>query len=234
MLRITGRSNPGFFNRPDRKPILLIVFLLAGYLIVSCSSFAQTSLPGDSTQKTDTGISSWRTYRNPSLRYEFSYPVNWRLDEGVSTGYPYVTLVNPVAQALPDGATEITQGAFIQISAERYTAVVPVEEYVRMNVRPAYDENGELEDVVTEENTSNVWSAQGIFLKQQRGVVLQHNHAALINYPEGSILLQIMLTIPDSTSSMTESYIDTFNQITGSLNFSKTSTIPEPVVTKSP
>ena len=234
MLKITDGSYPGFFKGPNRKHQILGSLLIVGFLAVSCSSFAQTSLPGDSTQKTDRGISSWRTYRNSSLGYEFSYPANWRLEEGISTGYPYVTLVDPVAQALPDGATEITQGALIQISAERYTAVVVVEEYVRNNIRPVYNENGELEEVFTEGNTSTVWGTQGIFLIQHRGDVLQHNHAALINYPEGSLLLQIMLTIPDSTASMTESYIDTFNQITGSLDFSKTSTTPEPVVTKSP
>jgi len=211
---------------------ITVVFI--GILIASYAAQLPFSPKSLQTQQTDTTNREWPSYRNSSLGYQIDYPPDWKLSEGISMGYPYITLLDPVAQELPRGSTEVTKGAFIEISAEEYRAEVPFVDYIKNNVRPTYNENGELAEVVTEEKISNVWTNQGVYVIQRRGKVLQHNHAALVTYPDGPILLQIMLTIPDTTSDRADNYVDIFNQILKSLSFSKPVTKPKPIVTYSP
>jgi hypothetical protein len=194
---------------------------LFSLVIVSCSNKPEFSLQGEKPQQTQSPIPGWPIYKNSTLGYEISYPPDWHLSEGSSTGYPYVTLVDPVAQALPSGSTEVTQGALIEITAEDFRTEAALANYLKHNIRPAYDKDGNLEEVITEEKKSTVWDTDGIYLIQRSGDVLQHNHAALITHPNGKILFQIRLIIPNSTSTLTESYVEIFNRIVETLNFSK-------------
>jgi murein DD-endopeptidase MepM/ murein hydrolase activator NlpD len=175
---------------------------------------------------TNNQTDEWITYHSQELGYEFQYPSNWVLEVGTSTGYPYVTLRDPVPQTLLPASLEIGQGAFIEISAEKYTAVVPVDEYVRNNVRPVFGENGELLNVITEAGTSTAWGVEGYYFIHRRGSLVQQNHAGLLPYSESSMLLQIMLTVLDSTQA--NDYANTYNKIVESLVVSKTTHFPEP------
>lgn len=226
-------------NSKDKLPILIVAILIivgvitmffGGYiknpsLLKNASDVWLKNRPSPTTNPTE----NWKTYRNSVLQYSLRYPRDWKLYESMSMGYPYITLADPVVQEQAErGDTHISQGASIYISAEEFRAVVPLNDYIKNFAGADRDEQGNWMEITHEETVSNVWGLPGPHLSSRSGNVLQHIHAAMINYPETSLQVTIHLTIFNVKSDQTDKYLATFDQILSSLTFTPPATFPLP------
>lgn len=176
----------------------------------------------------------WKIYQNNELQYTFKYPKTWKLRESMSMGYLYISIFDPVVQAQAPDVTDFIQGAMVEIYTEEFRAVVPMTVYVRNLVTAGRGEDGDRLETQIEQSTSNVWGVSGPYLINRSGNVLQHLHAALIEYPETDLFIRIVLTVGDATPDQIDAYLATFDQILSSLTFNPPTNFPLPDFSKSP
>jgi len=203
------------------------LFIFVAFALVSAllsKSQVQNQIPPPkptlTVSPTPNPTENWKTYTNEILNISLSHPTEWKLSESISMGYPYITISDPVLQQQPiENGLEPMQGAFLEIMAEEFKAVVPVDRYVKGFARADRAEDGSWLEVNTEESNSDVWGTEGYFFTHRSGNILQHNHAVLINYKTKPVLFQIKITIPQVNQPQSNSYILTFNQILSTFRF---------------
>lgn len=158
-------------------------------------------------------------YRNSLLGIEFHYPADWTLDESTSKGYPYIRITNPGSPKLPASASELKQMAIIEISAEVYQAQEPVVEYLKSFIPIDASRGDPLSSIETEDRLSYTWGVEGLSLVFDEKDLFYHCHAALVDYPESKLILQIRLTLDEEAIEHKLVYLETFNQILASIVF---------------
>jgi murein DD-endopeptidase MepM/ murein hydrolase activator NlpD len=218
-------------NHRTRLVFLSLYILLSGILFVG-------NQPGAAQSRTDNAETAKNgdqaSYRNSLLGFEIQYPENWKLQESLSMGYPYITIIDRVALARLPEATELEQGALIEISAEEYRLPLPIGDYLKsfvpFNVSSEEAFGEALSSIESEHTISYAWGIEGISVRVADNGLLYDNHAALIGYAQNKLLLQIRLTVTRATSEQEQAYLESFNQILESLHFSPPSAMPQPVV----
>jgi len=225
-------------NPQSAAPLKTLIILASTTIIVIGFFIFQNSPTIKNTPKTQPSstlnTSNWKTYQNNELQYTFKYPKTWKFRESMSMGYPYINIFDPIVQAQSPEITDVIQGAMVEIYAEEFRAVVPMSEHVRNLVTAGRADDGSLLEEQFEESTSNVWGVPGPHLINRSGNILQHLHAALIEYPETDLFIRIVLTIRDTSPNQIGVYLDTFDQILSNLTFNPPNTFPLPDFTKNP
>lgn len=180
------------------------------------------------TEQEPVSQTSMLVYQNSVLGYEFEYPEAWTLLESRSMGYPYVKLLNPLALQHPVGATELSQGALVEISAEQYSVNVPPNEYLANFASLQYDDQGVPQPISIAESHSNVWGTQGPHLVSTSLGIVQDTHGVVIDYPESSLLIWIRMTIFDVTPDQMMENHHAFDMILQSLDLAPPPVMPVP------
>lgn len=221
-----------FNHHRIRLVLMSLSILLSGILFIGSQPVGAQS-HADNIRFFSSGVASngdQASYRNSMLGFEIQYPKNWRLQESISMGYPYVRITDPLVLARPTETTELQQGALIEISAEEYRSQAPIGDYLK-SFAPINVSSGEaLSSIVSEQTISYAWEIEGISVRIAGDGLLYYNHAALIDYTQNKLLLQIRLSVIQATSEQEQAYLDTFNRILESLHFSPPSAMPQPTV----
>jgi murein DD-endopeptidase MepM/ murein hydrolase activator NlpD len=148
------------------------------------------------------------------------------LDESTSGGYPYIRITSPHSQEPIASVGKLQPMALIEISAEVYRAQEPVEEYLKSYIPIDASRGDPLSSIAVETRISYTWVKDGLSLIFDEQDLFFYSHAALVDYPENKLLLQIRLTIGHGTIEQKQTYLETFNQVLASIIFSPPPDIP--------
>lgn len=214
-----------------RSRNITIVLATIFVLLLFIAAFASRLQRSDSNTISENPFfidsSGFRSYINQDYLFTFDYPATWRLGQSTSMGYPYVSLLDPIAQQQIDPSqTEIEHGTMITLSmtnAARY-AIQPVtlstlkEMFISRSESPGiYSDPDETYDVAVQ----TVGKITGVKLAGSSKLHRSETFAFIKQYKNESVVFEMSIIVFKSSEDVPniEESFSTFQQILSSFTF---------------